>query len=331
MIAAGCVRRNGRVVAKPDERLGAGDRVEIAVESGRRYASAVRVLRGGEGWRVVHEDDDVVVIDKDAGVLTVPTEAPAGDSLEEMLLASYRKRGHKKPSLFVVHRIDKFTSGLVVFARSHPAARELKRQFLERTPQRVYTAIAEGHLASPQGRLTHTLAEHPKSLKVYVALTPDEGREASLRYRVVERMPHADLLEVTLESGRRNQIRVQLAALGHPIIGDLAYGKPSPWIGRAALHARRLAFDTPRGRKRLTFDAPVPSDIRRLLGKLRGGAEGTAPEDRNAASAAAPSIRKEDQHARIREKVVGPAKRRDFRVAKKTEQRNARKMPRKGR
>jgi len=314
LIAAGCVRRNGRVVAKPDERLRAGDRLEVASEPGRRYASAVRVLRGGEGWRVVHEDDDVVVIDKDAGILTVPLAAPAGDSLEELLLASYRKRGHKKPALHVVHRIDKFTSGLVVFARNHPAARELKRQFLERTPQRVYAAVAQGHLREERGRLVHVLAEHPKSLKVHVVLPGAEGREASLRYRVTERMPHADLLEVTLESGRRNQIRVQLASEGHPIVGDLAYGRPSPLIDRAALHARKLAFDTPRGRKRLVFESPLPADMRRLLVKLRGGAEA--------------SVREEDEHAGVREEVVRPPKRRDLGVAKKPEHRNPRKVPR---
>jgi len=314
LIAAGCVRLNGRPVEKPDVRVRGGDTLEIVHDPERRYASAAKVLRGGEGWRVVHEDDDVVVVDKDAGLLTVPTSAPSNDSLEEMLLAAYRKRGHKKPALHVVHRIDRFTSGLVVFARHHTAAQELKRQFLERTPQRVYTAVAEGHLDPERGRLAHHLAEHPKSLKVYVALPGSAGRAASLRYRVVERMPHADLLEVTLETGRRNQIRVQLAAAGHPIVGDLAYGRPSPWIGRAALHARRLAFDAPRGRKRLAFEAPLPADMRRLVAKLGAGAE--------------PSLREEHEHPGVGEQVVRPAQRRDLRVAEEPQKRHARKVPR---
>jgi 23S rRNA pseudouridine1911/1915/1917 synthase len=286
-------------------------------DPGRRYAPAAHAARGGPGWRVVHEDDDVVVVDKDAGILTVPASAPAADSLEELLLASYRKRGHKRPALHVVHRIDKFTSGLVVFARHHPAAQELKRQFLERRPQRIYAAIAEGHIVPERGRLVHALAEHPKSLKVHVVALRSEGREASLRYRVVERMPHADLLEVTLETGRRNQIRVQLAAEGHPVVGDLAYGRPSRWIGRAALHAHRLEFESPRGRKRMAFESPVPADFRRLLTKLRAGAE--------------PSVREEDEHAGVREQVVRPAQRRDLRVAKKPEQRHVRKVPSKRR
>ena len=272
LIAAGCVTRGRRTVAKPDERLAAGDRVEVAYEPGRRYAGAVRVPRGGEGWRALHEDDDVVVVDKDAGVLTVPTSSPVGDSLEEMLLESYRKRGHRRPALHVVHRIDRFTSGLVVFARTHAAATDLKRQFKERRPDRIYLAVAEGDVRPDRGRLEHPLAEHPKSLKVHVAEPSHGGRTAALSYRVAERFPHATLLEVALETGRRNQIRVQMSAIGRPLVGDVTYGRPSPLIDRVALHAHRLAFDAPRGHRRLRFESPVPADLKRLLAKLRGGA-----------------------------------------------------------
>jgi 23S rRNA pseudouridine1911/1915/1917 synthase len=321
LIAAGCVRRNGRPVVKPDERLRPGDRIEVARDKDRRYAGEARSPRTGEGWRILHEDDDLVVVEKEPGVLTVPTASPAGDSLEERLLASYRKHGHKKPALHVVHRIDRFTSGLVVFARHHPAAHELKRQFLERTPERVYVAIAEGRVEAERGRLAHSLAEHPKSLKVYVVAKRTDGRDASLRYRVVERLPHATLLEVTLETGRRNQIRVQFAAIGHPIVGDYAYGHPSALIGRVALHAHKLAFNTPRGRKRVAFESPVPADIKRLLTKLRAGAVPAIPEEERVL------VREEDEHAGVREEVVRPAKGRDLRVAKKPENRNARKVP----
>jgi 23S rRNA pseudouridine1911/1915/1917 synthase len=322
LIASGCVRRNGRPVAKPDERLTPGDRVEVSAEKDRRYASAAHTTRAGDGWTVVHEDDDFLVVEKDPGVLTVPAAVPAGDSLEERLLDSYRKRGHRKPALHVVHRIDRYTSGLVVFARHHPAAQELKRQFLERSPERVYLAVAEGKVAAESGRLVHALAENPKSLKVYVPLKPSDGREAVSRYRVIERLPHATVLEVALETGRRNQIRVQFAAIGHPLVGDLAYGHPSPWIGRVALHAQRLAFTTPRGRKRVSFEAPVPADMKKLLTKLRAGALPATP------GAPEGSVREEDEHARVREEVVRPAKGRDLRVAKEPEKRHARKVAR---
>jgi 23S rRNA pseudouridine1911/1915/1917 synthase len=322
LVASGCVARNRRTVTKPDERVFTGDRVEVAFEGGRSYRSVPHAPRGGEGWRVVHEDDDLIVVDKDAGVLTVPTAAAVGDSLEEMLLASYRKRGHKKPTLHVVHRIDRFTSGLVVFARNHPAAMELRRQFKERTPERIYLAVAEGRVEPDRGRLTHSLGENPKSLKIHVVAKESEGRPASLRYRVIERFPHATLLEVALETGRRNQIRVQLAATGHPIVGDFSYGHPSLLIPRVALHAHRLGFDTPRGRKRLQFESPVPPDVKRLLTKLKGGASVAPPPE-------APALLgKEDEHAGVRKQVVRPPKRGDLRVARKSEQRHAGKIPR---
>jgi 23S rRNA pseudouridine1911/1915/1917 synthase len=279
LIASGCVTRNRRTVAKPDERVVPADRIEIAAEGGKNYRSVSTAPRGGEGWRVVHEDDDLIVVDKDAGVLTVPTEAQVGDSLEEMLLASYRKRGHKKPTLHVVHRIDRFTSGLVVFARHHPAAMDLRRQFKERTPERIYLAVAEGRVEPDRARLTHALGENPKSLKIHVVAKESEGRAASLRYRVIERYPHATLLEVTLETGRRNQIRVQLAAIGHPLVGDFSYGHPSPLIPRVALHAHRLAFTAPRGRKQHRFESPVPPDFKRLVAKMKAGATPAPPPE----------------------------------------------------
>lgn len=313
LISSGCVSRNRITATKPDLRLSAGDRVEVASEPGRTYRSAAAAPRKGDGWSVVHEDDDLVVVDKEAGLLTVPTAAPAGDSLEELLLASYRKRGHKRPTLHVVHRIDRFTSGLVVFARNHPAAMELRRQFKERTPERIYLAVAEGRLDADHARLVHALAEHPKSLKMLVVAKESDGRQASLRYRTIERFPHATMLEVALETGRRNQIRVQLAAVGHPLVGDVAYGRPSHLIARVALHAHRLAFQSPRGRRPLRFESPVPPDLQRLIKRLKAGAA---------------LLGAEDQDAGVREEVVRPPKRRDLRVARKSEQRHPGKVPR---
>lgn len=276
MIAAGCVRRNGRAVAGVAERVAEGDRLDIAVDAGRNYARAPGPARGGEGFRVVHEDDDLVVVDKEPGLLTVPAGAAVGDSLHERLLETYRKRGHRAPRLWVVHRIDRFTSGLVVFARSHPAYRHLKDQFKARTADRIYLAVAEGAFDDDRGRLSHLLAENPKSLKVEVVPREAGGRPATLAYRVLERLAGATLLEVTLVTGRRNQIRVQLAAEGHPLVGDVAYGRPSPTLPRVALHAHRLSFTAPRGRKRLRFESPLPRDLTRWLAARRRGTPQTA-------------------------------------------------------
>ena len=269
LIASSCVRLSGDVVRKPDERVDAGDVVEIAAEPGRKYAGTEQRIREGDGYRVVHEDDDLVVVDKEAGIVTVPAGPSAGESLQERLLLAYKRRGHKRPHLHVVHRIDRFTSGLVVFARSHPAYVDLKSQFKARTPERVYLAVASGEVQPDRGRLVHSLAENEKSLKVYAVAKGSAGKLATLSYRVLERFAQATLLEVRLETGRRNQIRVQLAETGHPLVGDVTYGEPSPLLPRVALHAHRLALVAPRGGKRLRLESPLPEDMRRLLRRLR--------------------------------------------------------------
>jgi 23S rRNA pseudouridine1911/1915/1917 synthase len=269
LIASGCVRLDRDLVRKPDVRVTEGDVVEVAAEPGRKYAGREKTVRAGDGYRVVHEDDDLVVVEKEAGIVTVPAGASAGESLEERLLAAYKRRGHKRPQLHVVHRIDRFTSGLVVFARTHPAYLELKSQFKNRTPERIYLAVATGQVEPDRGRLVHSLAENEKSLKVHVVPKGTAGRLASLSYRVLERLADATLLEVRLETGRRNQIRVQLAAVGHALVGDVTYGEPSPLLPRVALHAHKLALEAPRGAKRLRFESPLPDDMRRLLKRLR--------------------------------------------------------------
>ena len=272
LIDAGGVRCNGRVVTRADHRLAEGDRLEAAWDPTRRYRPAPAPTSGA-GFRVLHEDEALAVVEKEAGVLTVPAPGHAGPSLAERLEEGWRGRGHKRARAHVVHRIDLYTSGLVVFARSHPAYMELKSQFKARTPERIYLAVASGRVEPDRGRLVHALAEHEKSLKVHVVPKGREGRLATLSYKVVERFPHATLLEVRLETGRRNQIRVQLAATGHALIGDVTYGEPSPLLARTALHAHRLAFEAPRGHKAMRFESPVPEDMRRLLRRLRSQAE----------------------------------------------------------
>jgi 23S rRNA pseudouridine1911/1915/1917 synthase len=271
LVASGCVRRNGNLVARPDERCSAGDRLELTFERGRRYDAPKKPPKG-DGYRIVYEDEDIVAAEKESGVITVPAAAKVGDSLLERLVAAYRKRGLRRPQVLAVHRIDRFTSGLVVFARTGTAYAKLREQFAQGRPRRVYLAFAEGELARESGRLVHYLAEHPKSLKVQ-AVPADRGApRASCSYRVVERFAHATLVEVTLETGRRNQIRVQLAAEGHPLIGDVTYGRPTEMLGRTALHARELSFDHPCKPGRVRLVAELPRDLTRLRAELRRGA-----------------------------------------------------------
>ncbi|MBZ5637528.1 MAG: RluA family pseudouridine synthase [Acidobacteriia bacterium] len=272
LILAGGVRRNGEVVSSPGARVSRGDRIEATADAATARTAPRRAHRA-HGYRIVHEERDFVVVDKEAGLITVPSPSHRGESLIEMLTDLYRKRGFRHPAVHAVHRIDRFTSGLVVAARPGPAFAALRAQFASGRPDRVYLAVAEGRFERDLGRLEHRLAEHPVSLKVHPVPLERAGRKAVSRFRVLERFSGATLLEVRLETGRRNQIRVQLAAEGHPLLGDVAYGRRSTLIGRTALHAHRLAFDHPTGGPRLAFDAPPPADFRRLLTALRRGGE----------------------------------------------------------
>ena len=259
---------NGTTVGRPDLRLRDGDVVEAAWDPGKRYKAPRAAALKGPGFRVVHEDDDVVVVEKAAGVITVPAPSDKGISLLERLEHHYRKRGLRAVSLEAVHRIDRYTSGLVAFARHGAARAALRSEFARGRPERVYLAVVEGRLEDDRGRLRHRLAENPKSLKVHVVPEGAEGRDATCTFRVLERFEEATLVEVRLETGRRNQIRVQFAAIGHPLVGDVSYGRPSPRIGRVALHARRLAFVAPSGTP-LVFESDPPRDFRELLAALR--------------------------------------------------------------
>jgi 23S rRNA pseudouridine1911/1915/1917 synthase len=269
LISAGAVRCNRRPVTRPDHRLTEGDHLEVAWEPSRRYRPAPAPTRGA-GFHVLHEDEALAVVEKEAGVLTVPAPAHPGPSLSERLESGWRRRGFKRATALVVHRIDLFTSGLVVFARTRAAWENLKAQFASGAPERVYLAVAEGTVQADSGRLVHHLTEHPKSFKVQATAPTERGaRRAASRFRVLERFAAATLVEVRLETGRRNQIRVQFASIGHPLLGDVAYGRPSPLIPRTALHAARLRFDHPLDGRPVDFHSEIPADMRRLLRHLR--------------------------------------------------------------
>jgi 23S rRNA pseudouridine1911/1915/1917 synthase len=160
--------------------------------------------------------------------------------------------------VFVVHRLDRLASGLLVFATSPAAKRHLQEQFAAHTVERTYLAVVEGQVARPEGTITSRLLDDAPG-PVRVTHDPRRGRAAVTHWRVRRPGPQHTLLEIRLETGRRNQIRVHLAALGHPIAGDTAYGARTDPFGRLALHAHRLGFDHPRTGLRLRFVSAAPA------------------------------------------------------------------------
>lgn len=268
LIAQGLVRVNGQTAGSPSARLKTGDKLEVRFDPQTRY----REKRAGvpvDGYRVVLEDRHLIAVDKDAGVLTVPTPKDDEDTLARRLLAMYRRRGVKQQRLWIVHRIDRFTSGLVLFARTQPAAEHLVEQFSQRSPQREYLALCEGSPQPASRRLVSRLQTDTGGKRVRLAAKGAPAREAISHYEVMERLPGATLVRVRLETGRRNQIRVQMAEIGHPILGDRTYGHQSDLIDRPALHAARLGFIHPVTQRDVALEAPLPPDFEKTLKGLR--------------------------------------------------------------
>jgi len=225
---------------------------------------------------VVFEDDWLIVLNKPAGLLAVPlplerrNDAP---SVFEDLKIYLRQRSRRRP--FVVHRIDRDTSGLVLFAKSEEAQEMLKEQFKRREPERVYQAIVYGHPSPASGTWQDTLVWDVKAL-IQKETSPRDplGKEAISHYRVLELLTGASLIEVKLFTGKRNQIRIQARLRGHTLVGEVRYTygpdelRPIAFP-RQALHAHRLTFRHPSDDREVSFEVPLPDDMAALVARLR--------------------------------------------------------------
>jgi 23S rRNA pseudouridine1911/1915/1917 synthase len=247
----GRVRVNGAIVRRGDEEVAVADRVELGAPPPPPFPAALRR---------VYEDDEIVVVDKPPGLLTIATESERERTAYRML-AEY-VAGQRGRRLFIVHRLDRETSGLLVFAKSGATKRALQSQFEARAVERRYVAVVEGRVAQPSGTLRSRLRTD-RSLRVRPTRRRDEGKEAITSYRVVDQRRESTVLELSLTTGRRGQIRAQLAALGHPIVGDRDYGATRDPLRRICLHATRLSFTSPSGR-RVSFDSPPPISFARV-------------------------------------------------------------------
>ena len=270
LIDAGAV--HGRTRIKPGDyvhRVAAGERYEVRRDEERRYRPRPG-RHPSQGFRVLHEDRHLLVVSKAAGLLSVPTDLrPDEDSLMARLLERERERGVRVPALFALHRLDRDTSGLLIVVRGRRAFEGLQEQLDRRTIDRRYIAVVRGTMAADSGRLISHLVEDPQDLKVRSTKRAGLGREAITEYEVTERLPAATVLAIRLLTGRKNQIRVQMAEAGHPLMGDRRYGSPSPFIDRTALHARSLGFVHPVTGRSLSFSQPPPRDMQRLIRALR--------------------------------------------------------------
>ncbi len=218
-------------------------------------------------FTIVYEDDTLIAVDKAAGVLTVPTPRRERNTLVDLVSAHVRRR------VVVVHRLDRDTSGLLVFAKGEAFARALMDAWHRHNAERRYDGVVHGAPARDEGEIRQHLGTDARTLDRRV-VRAGAGELAVTRFRVIERVRGAALLDVALETGRRNQIRVALASLGHPILGDQRYARAFPphplWPrGLLGLHARTLALAHPRTCAPLLLTAPTPPAFTRFLDAAR--------------------------------------------------------------
>lgn len=246
----GHLKVNGQVTKAFDAPVAPGDVVEF---NATRPFPTFRHSR----IEIVYEDDDIIVINKGYGLLSVSTLSHKKEENAYEILRNYVKEVNPRNKLFIVHRLDRDTSGLMMFAKSEEAQEVLRHNWNNMILERLYVAVLEGYLENNSGYVKSRLAENSQFV-VYTTENPDEGRVAVTHYEVVGRGNGYTLAQFSLDTGRKNQIRVHAKELGHPIAGDKKYGATKSPLHRLALHARTLRFAHPITRKDMNFETPIP-------------------------------------------------------------------------
>jgi 23S rRNA pseudouridine1911/1915/1917 synthase len=269
LIEAGHVFVDGKPAAKAGQPLGAGQQVLLRVPAPQPSGLAAEDIP----LEILFENDDLMVINKPAGMVVHPAAGHAGGTLINAALAHDPDiegiGGEQRPG--VVHRLDKDTSGLIVMAKNDRAHQWLQDQFRLRKVVKVYLALVDGKPPTPKGRVEAPIGRDPGNRQRMAVVTADKGREAFSEYFTRESFPRHTLLEVHPFTGRTHQIRVHMAFLGCPVAGDTRYGmrKSSIRLERHFLHAGRLTITLPGEKEARTFEAPLPEELENLLQELR--------------------------------------------------------------
>ena len=273
----------GNVVqTRHDFALNSGDVVTVSSGRGNSQLTHPKL-------KIVYEDDDLIVVNKQPGLLTVATTPGSKETTVMSILRAYVKKQNARANIYVVHRLDRETSGLLVFARSEELQHYMREYWRELVTERTYIALAEGVLEPREGKITTWLTEDKRNAVVYSSPVDDGGDIAITNYKVLKTSNYGtslnspylqivpsgkelstinyQLVELHLETGRTNQIRVHLASKGCPVVGDRKYGHGNEYspIDRLCLHAKVLAFIHPVTEKTVRFESPVPKEFNRVL------------------------------------------------------------------
>jgi 23S rRNA pseudouridine1911/1915/1917 synthase len=248
----------------------AGERISVDVDAPEPSMDA------GEGanapFTVRWEDDSLLVVDKPAGVVVHPARGHATGTLAQALAARGAGGGEEPWRAGIVHRLDRDTSGLLVVAKSDAVHRALKAELAARKLRREYLALVEGHPPARSGTIDAPIGRHRRD-RVLMSIDSDEPREARTHYEIERLLPAASLLRVVLDTGRTHQIRVHLAAIGHPVCGDPQYGTAGIYgLRRQFLHAARLTFEHPVTGEAVDVSSPLPADLVEALRRAEAGA-----------------------------------------------------------
>lgn len=252
LLARGQVIVDGKVVTAYNHMLKPGQIITLSKDKAVDKPELV-------GLSILHEDDDIIVIEKDAGLLSVASPKENEMTAYRQLMAHVRSQ-NPNGRIFVVHRLDRDTSGVMIFAKSEQVQQTLQNSWQDTVKERTYVALVEGALKKPEGTITSWLKES-STLKMYSSPFPNDGQHAITHYKTIESNRNFSLLEVNLETGRKNQIRVHMEDIGHPIVGDKKYGSKSKIIGRLGLHAKVITFRHPTSGQLMRFESKIPKSF----------------------------------------------------------------------
>jgi len=266
----GCVQVDGKVETEPKRKLLGGERLIVDEPHDVR---SIPEQPEDIPLDIVFEDETLIVINKPAGLVVHPGSGNWSGTLMNALLHHVPAIA-EVPRAGIVHRLDKDTSGLLVVAKTLEAQTDLVRQLQARTVRRVYLALAAGAITTGGG-VDSPIGRHPVQ-RIKMAVVPESrgGKPALTWFRIMEKFPYCTFIECSLETGRTHQIRVHMASLHHPLVGDQVYGKPNaklPVFPRQALHATRLGLVHPVSGFKMQWEVPMPEDMRNLLDSLRNG------------------------------------------------------------
>ncbi len=262
LIADGHITVND-VVARSGFKLSTGDRITASIPPEEPGTLLPEFIPFG----ILYEDDDVLVIDKPAGLPVHPAPGHPGHTLVNGLLAYLSTLPDTGDALRpgIVHRLDMDTSGVMLVAKNRVAHANLAEQFKSRSVAKVYLALVRGRLSPEDGAIEAPIGRDPRNRKRMAVVAEHRGRPARTGYHVVRYTDSYTLLEVTLETGRTHQIRVHLAAIGHSVVGDTTYGVSSPYLSRQFLHSYHLGFCLPATGEHVEFESELPADLQQAL------------------------------------------------------------------